>query len=373
MKIYYFGFFSSEDKTRSFSPASNQLCRYVLRTLSSLNYNVIAVNCAPEKKPFHFSKFNKTSILNNINTFVLKSFSFGKIFRRLFQNIILQTQAKKFVKSYIRPGDLIIFYHSLIFCPVYKYIKSKTKNKIILQVEELYCDVGNKSNFKKRKEIELIKICDKHIFASDVLRKKIFGKENNSPILYGEYLCYNHTSNKFSTIDHKIHIVYSGTFDKNKGGAINVLKIAQLLTDKYVVHILGFGDDNYLKKYFASHSFLCEIKFDGFLSGDDFINFLSQCDIGINSQDPEKQFNLSSFPSKILTYFGCGLAVLCSNSPSVYDSKLNEFVVFYSDFADCITKIKDIKLNYDYRKLILKLDEEFKKDIGEIIHESFAS
>lgn len=42
--------------------------------------------------------------------------------------------------------------------------------------------------------------------------------------------------------DNKVHVVYSGTLDPNKGGAMAAVGVAASLPSTYRVHILGFGN-----------------------------------------------------------------------------------------------------------------------------------
>ncbi|MBO5480980.1 MAG: glycosyltransferase [Clostridia bacterium] len=178
--------------------------------------------------------------------------------------------------------------------------------------------------------------------------------------------------------DGRIHCVYAGTFDPRKGGVAAAAAAAQFLNSNYHIHIIGFGSENDKKLLINTIEEVqkksdCIVTYDGLFSGDEYIRFIQSCDIGLSTQNPEAQFNDTSFPSKVLSYLANGLRVISIRIKALETSAVNDLLYYYNKndskaIAQAIKSI-DMSKSYDSRTKIEELDEQFKKDIKQMIED----
>ena len=178
--------------------------------------------------------------------------------------------------------------------------------------------------------------------------------------------------------DKKIHCIYAGTFDPTKGGAAAAAAAAEFLPENYHVHILGFGTEEqteYLKKQIAEvpKKAKCTLTYDGLKSGEEYIQFLQKCQIGLCTQIPDAKYTETSFPSKVLVYLANGLRVLSVRIPAVEQSSVGDMLYYYDEqkpekIAEAIQSI-DMNLPYDSRERLEMLDKKATKDIQELLKE----
>ena len=103
----------------------------------------------------------------------------------------------------------------------------------------------------------------------------------------------------------------------------------------------------------------------------EYIKFLQKCDIGLSTQTPNAEYNDTSFPSKVLSYMANGLRVVSIRIKALEKSKISDLLYYYeNDSPKEIAKaIKSIDLSqpYNSRNKIQDLDENFIKDIKELL------
>ena len=273
-----------------------------------------------------------------------------------------------------KKGEPVIVYHSLGYFSIIKWAKYLRKFKLILEVEEIYQDVAPpKYALMTKIETEIFSLADAFIFPTELLNKKLnpFGKP--AVIIYGTYLVEPQVVEKWT--DGRVHVVYAGTFDPRKGGAVAVAAAA-FLPENYHIHICGFGtedDTRSIKKIVddtAVHS-RAKITFHGLLKGREYIEFIQRCHIGLSTQDPSAAFNATSFPSKILSYMANGLEVVSIDIPAIREASISSNIHFYSEqtpeqIAEAITAV-DLSHPHDNRALIASLSEKFINDLPSIL------
>ena len=173
-----------------------------------------------------------------------------------------------------------------------------------------------------------------------------------------------------------IHVVYAGTLDPRKGGAIAAAAAAEFLPEGYHIHILGFGSQSDIKNMQdrvaeISSRTKAKVSYDGLLSGEDYIRFIQSCDIGLSTQNPDAAFNATSFPSKILSYMANGLRVVSIRIPAIEQSAVGDILYYYDEqmpeeIAKAILAV-DMNSTYDSRMHIQELDRDFCTQIGVLI------
>lgn len=378
-RIKYIGYVDTEnndDEKRHFSPAGANKLLYIANSLANLNFKVeiLSASFTTLKKGFFTSK----SIEINDNLELKLYFTFGaknkikKFFRKylpinnIFWELIVNTNR----------SDTIIVYHSLNYMIPIMIAKKIKKFNLVLEVEEIYQDVGEFTNRTRRNEYNFFSIADKYIFATELLEEKINLENKPYIIANGAYKVEKNRDVKFD--DNRIHIVYAGTFDPRKGGAFAAVEAAEHLSENYHVHIIGFGSEdekNMLLKKINDISKKTEatITYDGLLAGDEYIRFIQKCDIGLSTQIPEAVYNETSFPSKILSYMANGLRVVSIRIRAVEMSEIGRSIYYYNEqtpeaIAEAISSI-DLNSFYDSRELISKLDVSFEESLRKLLEE----
>ena len=269
-----------------------------------------------------------------------------------------------------RKDEDVIVYHSLPMTGAVLRAKKIKKFSLVLELNEIYTNAVIHSKSIRKKEFKIIRAADKYIFSTELLNEKVNFDNKPYIINYGTYKCEENIAPKFD--DGKIHIVYAGTFEARKSGAVTAATVGKFLDEKYHIHIIGFGSDDekrnlieHIKK--VSQESRCTITYDGLISGNDYIRFLQSCHIGMSTQNPDDTFNDTSFPSKILSYLSNGLRVISTRIPAIEKSDFADILYFYDTndpqkIADTIRKI-NFDDEYDSRKEINFLDKKFLKNM----------
>ena len=296
------------------------------------------------------------------------------------------TQLTKFsfllyLATHIQKGETVIAYHSLAYCKALYYLKKVKSFRLILEVEELYGDVtGNERD--KNRELRLAKQADGYIFPTHLLSQLINTGKKPEVIIHGTYQeesdrkCNVFRDNLQTEKNDIIHIVYAGTLDPRKGGAVAAAAAAEFLPDNYFIHILGFGSDREIQNMkdqiadIASRS-KAKVSYDGLLSGEDYIRFIQSCDIGLSTQNPDAAFNATSFPSKILSYMANGLRVVSIRIPAIEQSDVSDLLFYYDrqtpkEIAKAIRSVS-MESEYDSRTHIQELDKKFRVEMGGLL------
>jgi len=267
----------------------------------------------------------------------------------------------------------VIVYHSLGYFNVILWAKRIKRFKLILEVEEIYQDVGA-PKFKKMAhyENEMIQAADAYVFPTELLNEKL--NKDNKPyvIIYGTYTVEQRIVEKFS--DGKIHVVYAGTFDPRKGGALAAIKTAEYLPDNYHLHICGFGspkDTDDIKEQISSvaKTANASISFDGLKKGVEYIKFLQRCHIGLSTQNPSAAFNATSFPSKIISYMANGLSVVSIDIPAIRAASIARYLSFYKNQRpqEIARAIEKTSISNSNRDIIADLSKSFNIRIASLL------
>jgi glycosyltransferase involved in cell wall biosynthesis len=373
--IKYVGFYDVSsnkiESRKSYLPATNKM-DYIIRSLNKIGYNVEIVSPSWTIK----NKFYKGKTVRINSCTCLRLFPTLPWVGRVFK-LVSVVFSFSFILLYLffktEKFEQIIVYHSRwLSLPMILLKKTKKSLNIILEVEEIYDDVRH-SSFWRLIEYKLFMIADKYIFPTGLLDKKLNMMNKPSLIIYGTYQVEEDRGVKFD--DGKIHVVYAGTFDPRKGGAM-AAAAAEYLPKNYHVHIIGFGsndDKSMLLKKIDEISKITKatVTYDGLLWGEEYIQFLQKCHIGLSTQNPNADFNETSFPSKILSYMANGLRVVTIRIKAIEMSPIGDKVFYYDkqtpkDIAEAIMSI-DLNEPYDSRKIIKELDKQFVKEIEALL------
>uniref|UniRef100_UPI003AB757CC hypothetical protein n=1 Tax=Faecalibacillus intestinalis TaxID=1982626 RepID=UPI003AB757CC len=170
--------------------------------------------------------------------------------------------------------------------------------------------------------------------------------------------------------------VYAGTFDPRKGGVSAATAAGEYLDKNFHIHILGFGSEEEKKILVKQIEEVnskngAVVTMDGLLSGEEYTKFLQSCDAGFSTQNPDANFNDTSFPSKVLSYLSNGLRVVSVRIKALEESKVGNLLYFYdgNDPKSIAETIKSINFDKDYdsREFISQLDKEFTESLKKIL------
>lgn len=277
----------------------------------------------------------------------------------------------------VQKNEEIIAYHSLALMRPLYWAKKIKKFNLVYEVEEIYTDVINYGNLKRKSEFNMINYADKYIFCTELLNEKI--NKGNKPytIIYGTYKGEEDRDVKFD--DNKIHVVYAGTFDPRKGGALAAATAAEYLDENYHIHIIGFGnkeEEQLLKDKIdeISTKTNCIVTYDGIYRDEEYIRFLQKCHIGLSTQTPNGEYNDTSFPSKVLSYMANGLRVVSIRIKALEKAEISDLLYYYDkdDPREVANAIKNIDLSdrYNSREKIRALDSKFKQEIKKLMEKT---
>lgn len=328
-RIKFFTFYGCKDegKRRDNSPAADTKIDYIVSTLNRCGYGVDIISKASGAESHFISASVKTEGKNTYR--YLGSFARTTSPLRIVYRWFIELQFFIWCLLNLVKGEQIIVYHSLGYDATFLKLRKLKSIRIIGEIEEIYQDVGKQSIRKCRNEYKFIYACEKYIFPTQLLDQKINTDHKPSLVVYGVYDTENLTEEKFS--DGKIHVVYGGTLDPNKGGAIAAATAAEFLPENYHVHICGFGDATEIIAAVADvqTKTKASVSFDGELKGNEYEHFIQKCHIGLSTQNPDAAFNSTSFPSKILIYLSNGLKVVSVRIPVVEQSSIADNLFFY--------------------------------------------
>lgn len=273
----------------------------------------------------------------------------------------------------VKNGDIVWVYHSLAFLNLLTILKKIRKCKIILEVEELYGDVIISEKIKK-KELQIVDTADAFIFPSLELEKSLNKEKRPYAISHGTYDVSDRIERK-AKADNKIHVVYAGTLDIRMGSNV-LIDSAKYLPENYHIHVIGGGTaeeiENLKRKVISvSNISKCKVSYDGIFKGEEYLNFLSKCDIGVCPHNPWEPFNATSFPSKILSYMSNGLSVVSIRIPTIEKSDIGSYMYYYDEqdpeaLANAIINV-DLCNTYNSKEIIRQLDNKFMNELDSII------
>lgn len=368
-RIKFFSFHGCliNGKRRDNSPAADTKIDYIISVLNRIGYGVDLISRASSAESYFLPSSVESVGDNTIRYFS----SFGRTASplRILNRWWMEFHFFFWCLTNIKNNEQIIVYHSLGYDSAFLKLCKLKSIRIIGDIEEIYQDVSKQTTSRCRNEYKFIDVCAKYIFPTQLLDQKVNKLHKPSLVVHGVYAAEDITEKKFS--DGKIHVVYGGTLDPNKGGAA-AAAAAEFLPSNYHVHICGFGDPTQIKAIVTDIQARSEaaVTFEGELKGDDYKHFIQKCHIGLSTQDPNAAFNSTSFPSKILVYLANGLKVVSIRIPAIEQSAVVDSLIFYDTqtpekIAEAI--ICASRGNECGNEILKKLDERFSEDLYNLL------
>ncbi len=270
----------------------------------------------------------------------------------------------------IKKNEQVIVYHSLGYDATFIWLFRLKRIRIIGEIEEIYQDVHSQTPKRSRNEYRFIDSCEKYIFPTLLLNEKLNENDKPSVVVHGIYSVEPIVNDKFK--DGKIHVVYGGTLDPNKGGAAAAAAAAEFLPENFHIHICGFGNSTQIKSIIAdvASRSKASVTFEGELKGENYKQFIQKCHIGLSTQNPDAAFNATSFPSKILVYLSNGLKVVSIRIPAIEKSAVADCIYFYNEqtpqaIANAI--VNTVGNNVDGKEKLFELNNDFTRNLNLLI------
>lgn len=292
---------------------------------------------------------------------------------RAFNGVLKKLQFVFYVLFKVKKSDTILMYHSVEYTKLLAVIKRFFNKKVVIEVEEIYGYSATEDKPWVEKEINAIKKMDSFIVVNAGIPEQIDAQNRKCVVSYGVCDLPECRVDRFD--DGKIHVVYAGTIETRKLGAMTAVDAAQYLPDNYITHIIGFGTqeniqkmNNRIKEINESNSSL-KVQYDGYFTGEELDNFLFKCHIGLSSNVMRPNFANNSFPSKVITYMCHDLSVVLGYAEAFYDVPISKDWSFYMEhdpeqIANAIINVKMLPKGHNVA-LIKQLD----KDLIDFINE----
>lgn len=372
--IKYVGFYDVDDfpcENRVKSIAAVNKMNYIVSAIKRGGWGVEIISPSWSANSQGFYSRRKTKLADGITIELGPTFgarnNLSKKLRILFSWIWLFF----YLLFNTKKNEKVIVYHSIMALPPLYFLIKIKKIRIVLELNEIYQNVSDFSPFLKEMEMKIIRKSKYFILSTDLLQSKI-AADSQYLINYGDYRI---SEEGLKSNSGKIKIVYAGVIDLTKRGAFNAVEVAQYLSEKYEIRIIGFGSEDDLKNLKVlidknNNENNCKVYFDGLKKGEDYIKYISSCHIGLSTQSPDNDFNFTSFPSKILSYLSLGLRVISVDVPSIRKSKVGKLLFFYDGSGGKAISTAILKINldepYSSKMFLKRLDEDFIKGIRKL-------
>ena len=368
-KVYYIGWYiADEDKDKFVGNVPGNLkMHYVVDQLKRSGHTPEIISFVKKKGSTGvYMNINKTSqeckltYLTGIrgNSRILKKMDF------LIKKIIFTYY---FLFNF-SAEDTLVLYHSVELTLLVAKLKRLVKRNVIIEVEEIYGYSAVTDRPWVEDEIDSIKKMDLHICVNDGIPQGLKLETGKFVVSLGVGNIPTRTIDRFN--DGKIHVVYAGTIEMKKLGAMTAVESAKFLPDYYILHILGFGSEENMKKLKLKISEVNNdvgserIKYDGYKSGKELDDFLFSCHIGLSSIVMRPNFANNSFPSKVITYMCHDLSVVLGYAEAFYDVPMSRGWQFYHEYtpekiAEAITKVEIKPIGY-YHPSIIRMNSNLQ-------------
>ena len=349
--FYYSPYLPNDEKFKKYySPAAQSKSEYIRSVIKDLNVTTVCINCS-------------LTVDDNTISYECANDNYGRyeiLFSKVSHNrkllplcgAIMLFNVLKYTLFNVKKGDTIILYHSIYYDFIVRFLKKIKKYNIVYEVEEIYADVREAGKGREKEIKKCNNSADGFIFPTEMLDEIININHKPNVIIYGAYNPCDDSKNKSKkTTDEKIIVVYSGTLMEGKG-ASQAIECSKYLDDRYDIRIIGYGSEKEIdkvKELIENNNSQCQVKYDGMKYGKEYTEYLLGCDIGLCIQPLNNNFNVTTFPSKILNYLNHGLKVVATEMETLTRSKLADCLVFTENsdpekVADAIKKVKDIEV-----------------------------
>lgn len=373
--VYYIGYYDimADGKfRRAVSPAAVRKMDYVIDKITELDKDVTIVSTA---RPCSKTKGlkHKLQLRDHIRVHYFPLGNFSSKLLRSAAGRLIPLWLFLYCLFHIGKQDKVIYYHSPSTDQAVRRSKKLKKFDLISEIEEIYSLVWSRNKRDVKSEQALLRECtSKAIVVSESLKDYL--NLPDAVVSYGSYATCMKPKMKHN--DGSVFLVYSGAFDKVKGGAFAALEIMPHLPSNYKLILSGKCPPALLpelKERIAELNAVRgedNIRFAGLLPDEEFELLLRSADIALNLQN-KGAFSGFLFPSKLLTYLCYNLPVVTTPGESITASSLSDILYITKDYdPDNIVQTilsVDIAHNDDYRLRLLQMDTQFVQELNKLL------
>lgn len=376
-EIIYLGFYSPINFMwkRVFSLAAVNKMNYISSVLVKNGYEVqiISPSWMDSESNQIFEPKKVIQIDNNIQAVMCPSWKTSSKKMRNVKILFTLVWIFLYLLVHTRKNKAVIVYHVPWLSIPVRLAKMIRGFKLILEVEEIYSLVWKGGSKFQKTEMRLINSADRYIFVSENLRNIVNKMDKKSLILYGSYTAHNQSKSEIH--NQNIKLIYAGSIDKTKGGALRSVEVMRYLGNNYELIILGHGSkaeisslENAIKLLNHEKGYSASV-YLGTKHGNEYSAILSSCDIALNPQNTGDYMD-SAFPSKIISYLSHNLRVITTPLKSVEQSELAKYLTFSDDdrphsIANAVQSI-DFSVLHNSIDIIEILNKNFESSMGKL-------
>jgi len=378
MNIKYIAFYDIDEyefENRVNPLSARNVSDYIVKKLISEGHNVEIVSPSETKLRKGYYK-SRSNLYDGVRVTLGPTWGTQNKYLRSFFSLLTRAWFLVYLLVNVKSSDVIILWHqipAMELIMLFRLITHK-RNEFILCVGEIYQKVipNMISERRKKRELKFISSADKYILSTLGIKKYV--NIENRPIVELPGMLNTLANRKRIFNDSRIHILYSGVINSTKG-AFEAVDMMDYLDDRYVLHILGWGQDidsiDRLIDHINSKHDHKKIVYEGIKRGGEYEDYLLSCDIGLCSQDQNVAYNDCSFPSKILTYLCANIKVICTNIPAVKESAVADMIYFVDsnspfELAEAVRKVSFLPAP-DTRIKMGELDDVIERELNSLI------
>ncbi|MCZ2846354.1 MAG: glycosyltransferase family 4 protein [Candidatus Bathyarchaeota archaeon] len=361
----------------------NDLKKYCANVNASLN--MINAFASYVDTTFISSWISKKSMEHRLSFFSLKNeFNHKRVPIILATNNLLLEKITRFIYCaialiYLKGKYDVIYTRDFSFLFFLSYLPKwlKPSQKVIFEAHTLYHKFSKKVDLNK--ERRSLSQTDHIISISEILKKDIVSILNitdkkittlNNGVNISNFNKImpetNYLFNKYPNTQNKKIIVYTGSFEEDKGINI-ILKAIKHIKNRNIIILLLGGISKEIRE-FSEKTFFNKKKviFDRYLPQEDIIKILKKSDIAIIPHK-EKMAKIKYFsPLKIFEYMACGLPILASDTPILREILKADNALFFKteNSRDLAEKIDMLLRNYSLRKKMRQSNFSFSRQFS---------
>lgn len=390
-KVFYISTFVDEKHfdERQGEIAAYRKIDYIRKCISEQKRQITVVSTASSKHE-RTLPFESIMVRENETHDYLCAYGSGNNFLNRHRGFRMQYELLKYFFKRVKENDIVIAYHSMMYCPILTIAKRLIKFVLILELNDLYelhySDIQKKARVRK-KEQRFLLIPDAFILASPYMRELI-PKEKSSIVNYGSY----DVSEKSPPITPFVSgsqlqtVIYTGVVESMRSSAFLTAQSALFLPrHACMIRIAGYGHQEEiekLEKLCAEINIKCgyeAVEYVGLLHGKEFELFMQNAVVAINAHtysESEVWKSKYSFPSKIPLNMSYDLYVVTPRYPVIENSPFAKCCFFIDEMspkgmAESILialnetgKIRSISPN----ELMQRLSEDFQVELNSLLN-----
>jgi len=378
-KIYLICQYNRKESGRNViaPPAGITWIDYLVRSLKAIGNNVSIISYSAGVGSSYFSHKIVEVDEKECVQFLPALNCIGSCLLLRISQLFSFVQVFFFILRKTNKNDKIILYHNYGFSRFMQFARKIIKRNYIFILGEFFAAVYDKGSECLKKEIDSVEGAKGYIIANSMMRQYVKTAVNYC-VSHGDYT-YCDIKRLLKEDNEPIQVVYAGKISKTDiTDAFIAAEIARYVQGDFLFHLLGYGTENDINELKSLIDNINKergkriILFDGCLSGAEYDQFLSKCDIGLCTRTLKEPSCNLCFPSKTLVYLTHGLSVICPDAEFIRNSEITSLVTFVEGemTPQNIARTMDMMTlkKCDFKDAIHQLDVKFLNSLKEMIN-----